>query len=209
LGLNRLIRLDTAFESVLRNEVATALSSKDLAREFPVLVERFWYRLLTPLAELSFVLQNKLSVDRGLLDRVINTEKTLAKVFAEMLRASGYERSEDLVYAMSVLVDRGIWILKRAAELGFENFVKRLAERDLRLVLEFTNYTAYPAFAWVSAASAVLRIVEEYGRENLDTLTSWSRTYAEEVEGYLDTMDVLLDDEAYEDLRLEAAERRH
>jgi len=112
------------------------------------------------------------------------------------------------VYAMSVLVDRDIWILRKTAELGFENLVKKLIERDLRLVLEFANYTAYLTFAWISATSVVLHIVEEYRRENLNTLTSWSKTYAEEVESYLDTMNILLDDKTYEEiLRLEAVER--
>jgi len=201
-------RLGTAFESVLRNEVAMALSSKDLVKEFPVLVERFWYRLLTQLAGLSFIVQNRLSIERGLLDKVVNMEKTLAKVFTEMLRVSEYGYSENLVYAMSVLIDRDIWILKKTAELDFENLVKKLIERDLKLVIEFTNYTAYLTFAWISAISAVLHIVEEYRRENLDTLTSWSKTCAEEIESYLDTMDILLDDETYEEiLRLEAVER--
>ncbi len=34
--------------------------------------------------------------------------------------------------------------------------------------------------------------------ENRDTLSYWCREYAEEVDGYIDTIDTLLDDEAYE-----------
>jgi len=46
------------------------------------------------------------------------------------------------------------------------------------------------------------------GSEPLLSTTNWSKTYAEEVESYLDTMDILLDDETYEEiLRLEAVER--
>lgn len=141
-------------------------------------------------------------------NKVAYAEKALAKAFAEILRASGYERSEDLVYAMSVLIDRDLWVLMKLAELGIENLVKKLVERDLSLVLEFSDYTVYLTFAWFSATSAVLHIVENYKRENVNTLTSWSRTYAEEVEDYLDTMDVLLDDEAFgEILGLEDTER--
>lgn len=208
IGAELFERLSAVFEAALRSEVAAALNSTSPANEFPMLAERFWYRVLAPLAELGFSVQSKLSADRGLLGAVINAEKALAKSLAEMLRASGYERSEDLVYAMSALVDRDTWILERSAELRLENLVSKLVERDPKLILEFAGYTAYLAFAWTSAASAALRIVDEYRKENLDALTSWSRMYAEEVEDCLDSMDVLLDDEAYEEVRrLEASER--
>jgi len=185
---------------LLENEVSAALTSEDLASELPVLVERFWYRLLGPLGELQFKLFSSMAVNRELLDAFAEAERALARALARGIRSTGYERSEDLVYALSVLIDRDLWILERSAEMGLENLLGKLAERDLGIVVWFASYTMYLAFTWISAASAVLGLLGGYRRENLDTLASWSRAYAEEVEDYLDTMDTLLDDEAYEEL---------
>jgi len=200
MGRGFLDRLDTVFSGLLENEVSAALTSEDLTRELPVLVERFWYRLLSPLSELQFKLFSSMAVNRELLDAFAEAEKALARALARGIRSTGYERWEDLVYALSVLVDRDLWVLERSAEMGLENLLEKLTERDLGVAVGFASYTMYLAFTWTSATSAILGLLEGYRRENLDTLASWSRAYAEEVEDYLDTMNTLLDDEAYEEL---------
>jgi len=200
MGEGFLDRLDTVFSGLLKNEVSDALTSEDLIGELPVLVERFWYRLLSPLTELQFKLFSSMTANRELLDAFAEAERALARALAREIRSTGYERSEDLVYALSVLVDRDLWVLERSAEIGLENLLEKLTERDLGVVVGFASYTMYLAFTWTSATSATLGLLEGYRRENLDTLASWSRAYAEEVEDYLDTMDALLDDEAYEEL---------
>jgi len=200
MGRDFLDKLADVFSEILKNEISTALTSENLVSELPVLVERFWYRLLSPLAELQFKLFSSMVVNRELLDAFAEAEKALARALARGIRSTGYERSEDLVYALSVLVDRDLWILKKSAETGLENLLGKLTERDLGVVVWFASYSMYLAFTWISATSAVLGLLGGYRRENLDTLASWSRAYAEEVEDYLDTMDTLLDDEAYEEL---------
>lgn len=45
------------------------------------------------------------------------------------------------------------------------------------------------------------KLVERYEEENRDTLVNWCRTYTEEVEGYIDTFDTLLDVESYDVIR--------
>ncbi len=55
-------------------------------------------------------------------------------------------------------------------------------------------------FALVSATSAVLGLVKEFKEANRDALAMWCREYAKKVENYIDTLDLLLDDEVYEGL---------
>jgi len=200
MGGGFLDRLDTVFSVLLENEVSAALTSEDLIGELPVLVERFWYRLLSPLTELQFKLFSSMVANRRLLDAFAEAERALARALAREIRSTGYERWEDLVYALSVLVDRDLWVLKRSAEMGLDNLLEKLTKRDLGVAVWFASYTMYLAFTWISATSATLGLLEGYRRGNLDTLASWSRAYAEEVEDYLDTIDTLLDDEAYEEL---------
>ena len=68
-------------------------------------------------------------------------------------------------------------------------------------MLQLSGYLRYLFFAWTSATSAILKLVERYKEENRDTLVKWCRTYKEEVEGYIDTLDTLLDDESYDAIK--------
>ncbi len=49
----------------------------------------------------------------------------------------------------------------------------------------------------------MLGTVEEYREVNRDKLTKWSREYAEGLDAHIDTLDLLINDEAYEMLKEE------
>lgn len=198
VGGEILDKLGKLFDEALRDEIHRALNIDHLEREFPMLVEKFWARLALPLIELSY----KAYTSNALAPkRLREVEEELAKAVARKLRLSEYERVDDLLYALSVLVDRDLWIIDRVAELGLEGLVKRFIDRALDVVLQLVGYTTYLAFAWTSASTAVLGIAKEYKRENRDLLAAWCREYAKEIEEYLDTLDLLLDDELYSDLQ--------
>lgn len=161
------------------------------------MVDKFWARISLPLIELS---ANFSISGRSVLGVLRGAEKELARVVASMLRRCGYTYSEDLVYALSALIDRDLWIIDRISELGLEEFVKKIINRASGSFLQFTWYTMYLTFAWISASAAVLDVAREYRENNRDMLTIWCRDYAKEVEGYIDTLDLLLNDDVYEDL---------
>jgi hypothetical protein len=48
--------------------------------------------------------------------------------------------------------------------------------------------------------AAVLNMVDTYKKENLSTLILWAKSYASELDLYLDTLDVFLSDETYKGL---------
>jgi len=184
-----------AWEEALGGEIRRALTADDLVQEFSGAAWEFWARLLPLLMEVTTRLYA--SSDIG---KVKAYEEELAKAVAKALRASGYARAEDLVYALSALVDRDVWILDWASKLGLNEFVKRLVTRALDEALQLTGYTVYLTFAWLGSTAAVFGLAKEYREANRDQLAAWARQYAEEVQGLLDTLDLLLDDEAYEDL---------
>ena len=188
--------LDRVLDEALANEVYRALNSDDLEREFPELVVRFWARISLPLIELN----TRLSRAPGAAELVKGVELDLGKVLAKVIRGSGYRYAENLVYALSVLIDRDVWVLDKVSRYGVEAVAKRLTERGLEPLLNLTGYTMYLTFAWVSATAAVLGLVKEFREGNRDVLAMWCREYAKEVESYIDTLDLLLDDEVYTDL---------
>lgn len=183
------------WEEALGGEIQRVLTTDDLAYEFSGAAWKFWARLLPLLMEMTTRLY-----DSSGLGKVRAYEEEFARAVAKALRASGYAKAEDLVYALSALVDRDVWILDWASKLGPGEFVKRLVARALDEALQLTGYTVYLTFAWLASTAAVLGMVKEYREANRDQLAAWARQYAEEVQGLLDTLDLLLDDEAYEDL---------
>ena len=115
--------LDRAFDDALEREVRRALNSEDLGQEFPDLVMRFWARLSLPLVELSTELF-KLSADSGALELVKDIELDLGRVLSKVIKGSGYRYAEDLVYGLSVLIDRDVWVMEKMSKYGFDGVVK-------------------------------------------------------------------------------------
>jgi len=198
IGEDLVRELDRVFSEALRNEVSRALSTDKLEHEIHLLVEKFWARIALPLAELT---QSILSyIDRTTLDEFIDLEEKLGIALTKLIRRSGYEFAEDLVYGLSVLIDRDRWIIEKVSELGVEGFIKRVIDRDLKAFMEFATYTMYLTFTWVASTAALLGIVKNYRDENRDKIAQWCRGYAKEVEDYIDTLDILVKDDVYEEL---------
>lgn len=190
--------LDRVFSEALRNEVSRALNSDKLEHELHVLVERFWARIALPLAELT---QSVFSyADRSVLSEFIDLEEKLGVALARLIRKSGYRFAEDLIYGLSVLIDRDRWVIERAAELGVDGFISRVVDRDPKAFMEFASYTMYLTFTWVASTAAVLDVVKKYREENRDKIAQWCKKYAKEVEDYIDTLDILVKDDVYEEL---------
>jgi len=190
--------LDRVFSEALRNEVSRALSTDKLEHEIHLLVEKFWARIAFPLAELT---QSMLSpIDRITLDEFIDLEEKLGIALTKLIRRSGYEFAEDLVYGLSVLIDRDRWIIEKVSELGIDEFIKRVIDRDPKAFMEFATYTMYLTFTWVASTAALLGIVKNYKDDNRHKMAQWCRGHAKEVEDYIDSLDILVKDDVYEEL---------
>ena len=190
--------LDKTFSEALSNEVSRALGTDRLEHEIHLLVERFWARIALPLAGLT---ESILSyTDRITLKEFIDLEEELGIALAKLIRRSEYEFAENLVYGLSVLIDRDRWIIEKISELGIEGFIQRIIERDPKAFMEFATYTMYLTFTWVASTAALLDIVKNYKNENRDKMARWCKEYAKEVEDYIDSLDIILKDEVYEEL---------
>lgn len=152
-------KLDKSFNEALRNEIYEVLNADRLEQDFPMLVEKFWARIALPLIELSNVIY-VLNVEA--LKKFREVEEELAKVLAKLLKNSDYSYADNLIYALSTLVDRDLWVLDKIYELGFNTLIKKIIDRAFDVVLQFSGYTMYLTFAWVSSTAAVLDIAKEY-----------------------------------------------
>lgn len=119
---------------------------------------------------------------------------------AKELRATSYENIEDLVCTVSIVFDHDLWVMDRISETGVEAFTNKLIKRAPRELYETSGYYMYLLFSVFSSMSAVLKLVDTYKKENLDTLIIWAKFYANELDLYLDTLDMFLSDETYKEL---------
>jgi hypothetical protein len=186
--------LTKAVKSSIKYEIFEALTTEDLTKTFQPLTEKFWLRLALPMFDIN---QKLFSLNAEKLSEFKKLEEDMAYEIVELLRHSGYKYSENLIFGLSTMVDYDIWLLEKISKLKFEGFVKKLWERALEEILQLSGCLRYLFFAWASATSATLKLIERYKEENRDTLAQWCKTYAEEVEIYIDTLDTLLDDETY------------
>jgi hypothetical protein len=176
-----------------REEIEKVLNSKDLEKDFPLLSISFFFKIAQPLFKISLILKER--------PEYIEDLKKLALIMAKVLRESSHPRKEDLIYSMSILIDRDIWVIEKMSKYGLEELIKKLIERAKEISIGFINTTINLTFAWLSAISAILNIVKKYNEENLNKIIDLSLELSKELDSYLDTLDLLLDDETYEELR--------
>jgi hypothetical protein len=197
VGRRELRRLMKAVDTAVRYEVSQALRFDNLPKVFPKLTRRFWSRVELYISVITDrVFDNVVSLED--LKEFREVEMDLARHTARLLRNTGYEHAEDLVYGLSIMIEYDLWLVEKVIKLGLDELLEKLSERALTEILEASSYLRYLGFAWISATTATLGIIKEYKVENRDTLSQWCREYAEEIDSYIDTIDTLLDDEAYE-----------
>lgn len=197
IGAEILKKLNKAFDEALENEIYQILNTDNLECNFPILAEKFWARIALPLIDLNTIIYTP---DMETLRKLIEIEEELAKAMTKMIRNSGYNYADDLIYALSILVDHDLWVLDKVSKLGLDNLIKKFIDRAPDTLLHFSSYMIYLIFTWIASTATTLGIVKKYNEKNRDTLAKWCRKYAEDIDNYLDTLDLLLDDEAYEDL---------
>jgi hypothetical protein len=205
VGRGLSIKLTKVFTGALKNEVANILNSTEAGSAFPHLSAKFWARMALPMLEFNEAIFSS----PALLDEFIINVEELSKITAKLMRKSEYRNIEDLVYGLATLVDHDRWVAGKISATGFDDLARKLSERALETTLSFAQCSMDLAFAWVSAASAALGVVREYRRENMDYLAGLCRELANKLDSYMETLDMVVDDELYEDLvRLGVVEKR-
>ena len=105
-----------------------------------------------------------------------------------------------VVKAHAAAVDYDLWLIGSVLEVGLEGLIGGLAERAGEEV-EGMVRSLYSLFYALMAVDSALFKDAPYRRESLGELVALCSTYAEEVEDYLDTLSLLVSDEAYEACR--------
>ncbi|WP_460172818.1 hypothetical protein [Vulcanisaeta sp. JCM 14467] len=192
-----------AFKDALDREVRTVLNSTDLTNEFLLDLSMFTNRVINPMIRLTQELANGI-VFRGIsVDDFNKAELAIGKELAKLIRSTNYPYAEDLVYALSILIEHDHWVINNVARYGFNGLLSRINERALNEAGDTSVYLMATAFAWYSATAAVLGLIKEFRGVNRDALAQWSRAYAEELNAYIDTLDLLINDETYKTLKEE------
>ncbi len=184
---------------VIDYEIIKALNmdADFLPLDFYFLVQDFRSRVILPMIKFSNILK---SSDKNILKIAKEIMENIAMGIAERIELSRSRYADDLIYALSILIDRDIWFIDKVLELGIINLADKLITRALYFLDDFVEFSIRLAFTWVSATVSILGIAREFKDKNISILASYSREYADRVEEYLDVLDMLIDDDVYKDL---------
>ncbi len=202
LGSRLLGLYNKVLTEALKCEISNILNAEYLNEdEFSRNLLRFSYRLADPeiCCEAINIIERISKLNREDL-RVIYTEALCH--LTEKIRSTGYRYMEDVVYAISILLERDLWIVSKTRSLSLDGFITKLINKACREVLEFVDYTVKLTFTIVSMLAALFNNVK-FRRENLDKLADWSRDFAEHLSSCINTIDAQLIGEADPQLEVE------
>ena len=175
----------------LRSEIYHALNIEDLENKFTLLALKFWHRLTDPeIVFKSKEVMEKMSRSFSVDEIKRSYDKIASQLIAE-IRKTGYKHSDDVIYAISSLLNRDLWIISKIEELGLEKFPSIILEEACQEFLELTVMVAFTLFSTTSALAALLRKVE-HREDNLDKLVRQGRVYAENLDKFIDSLDTIL-----------------
>ena len=139
---------------------------------------------------------------RARLKRLMISEKK----FFEELKPALEEKASlygvdpgSVVKVHAAVIDYDLWVISSVLEVGFDGFLRRLSERAGMEAEAFVGYL-YSLFYVMMCIDLVFLGGVSYRRDTFEALVSWGSSYSEEVEDYLDTLSLLVSDEAYEAL---------
>lgn len=194
--------IEEVIREAVKEEVSAALNDPNLEETFGWYMVAFAFRIMSPLVRSSLhVLRGLETVENEDVEELVREEETMYKRLAEEIRATGYKHAEELVYGLSVIADHDVWVLRKVKKYGIEGLLRRLGERALMETVEASRCLAALLFTWFSATAALFNLVDKFREENRDTLAKWSKELAEELDAYIDTLDLLISDEDYEALK--------
>ncbi|WP_054854436.1 hypothetical protein [Vulcanisaeta distributa] len=192
-----------ALNDITRNEVYTLLNAQDLANTLLTILPQFTVKITQPLIKATQTIANSLSAGKLTVNELRSIEVRIGRELANGLRSTGHPQAEDLVQVLSTLIEHDLWVTEALSRYGYDGLIRRINERALNETTEETAYLMATLLTWHSATTATLNLIKEYKETNRDTLTKWAAAYAEELDTYIDTLDMLINDEAYETLKEE------
>lgn len=189
---------DKLIDDILKNDIPNILTSNDVNKALIDSLPLFKFKIMGLLLQTSVNLfENK----RIKLDEVIELWKEFAKNVADALRSSNNRNAEDLVYSYSILIDQDIWVINKVKEYGLDGFLRRISDRASQEASEMPSHMILLLFAWLSAVAAIFRLVNQFKEENAEELIRISKRETEELDLYIDTLDLLISDDSYKALK--------
>jgi len=171
---------------------------EELERRFTETLPVFTFHVMSTILPLSsdLLLGAENEDFRLRLKRLMDLEKRLFGELKPLLeeKAVSYGLDPDaVVRAHAAAIDYDLWAISSVLEVGFNGFLKRLSERARAEAEALVGYLYSLLYVMMCTDLVLLREAPRR-RDTLEKLVGWGSGYAEEVEGYLDTLSLLVSD---------------
>ena len=149
-------------------------------------------------------------VESEVIFKCVDTIEVLAKFYREDLRQVyssvrdylireiverlRYVYSEDVVYAISALLDRDLWIIDKVRRLGVKSLVSVFRRKAGYMLAMFNDVSITLTFIVVSILAGLLHavpmsIMQKIRKENINELVRWGRKLAEDLSELMELLD--------------------
>lgn len=105
-----------------------------------------------------------------------------------------YERIEipdELFEAFEIICETEVWYLSKISEMGLEEFIHTIMDRASEEFNWLVSYYLHSVYLFLACYSAKKDLID-YKRETLNVLTLWLKSYTDELDAYLSTVDLLV-----------------
>ena len=138
------------------------------------------------------------------MERFREFEREAFRVLEHLLRqkASGIlgEKVEVLIDVTATLFDYDLWVLGKIKEYGLGGFMKKL-ENYKDVVTEMVSHLLQAHHAYFITLYGVLSSRENYKLENLNKAVSLAWKHCQELDDYVDTVNILITPNLYEEVK--------
>ncbi|WP_048056986.1 hypothetical protein [Vulcanisaeta moutnovskia] len=109
----------SAFRDVLDNEVRTVLSADNLSNAFLTNLSTFTVKIINPIIRLTQYVSSNIGLGRISINDFSRAELGLGRELTRLIRSTNYPRAEDLIYALSILIEHDQWVIDNMVRYGF------------------------------------------------------------------------------------------
>ncbi len=138
------------------------------------------------------------SLLRGLIDLEKKAYRELEVILREQAPPHGVN-PQPIIKMHAAAIDYDIWAINAILDVGFKGFMARLLERA-RTEAEHLGEHLYPLLYALTCVDSAILEGSPHRKDTLEKLVKWGFSHANEVEDYIDTLSLLISDEAYEAL---------
>jgi len=205
VGTDMLKGLEPIYDKIINETIKPLIKAPPsevdtVFKEKRMLFANYFTKISSSITE-SLVLSKTGEELRNSLRRFKKIEYRIYGALKDEIEKSEFNGIENILYAISIAADYDLWVINSILEVGFEEFIRRVDKRASDEIHKLIGYLLSLTYSLMACLFVMLRYkaveVSKPVAETFNILVSWCSKYADELDLYVDTINLLISDEYY------------